>query len=175
VALFIPKPHTPFQWVAQDTSDEFERKRRMLMRRIGADRDVRLRFHSPSQAVVEAFLARGDRRAADVIQGAWSQGAVLDPWSEHFDYEIWQKAAAECDIDMEKEVSTAIDIGASLPWDHIDVGVTKGFLKGELAHSQAQKTTPDCRVDGCTGCGMQRFVEACEQNLRSKGQQSQDE
>ncbi|MFO7947113.1 MAG: TIGR03960 family B12-binding radical SAM protein [Armatimonadota bacterium] len=175
VALFIPKPHTPFQWVPQDTSEEFERKRRILMKRVGADRDVRLRFHSSSQAVVEAFLARGDRRAADVIQSAWSHGAILDPWSEHFDYEIWKKAAAECDIDMEKEVSTAIDVGASLPWDHIDVGVTKGFLKRELAHSQAEKTTPDCRTDECTGCGMQRFVEACAHNLRGKEQHSQDE
>lgn len=164
VALFIPKPHTPFQWVAQDTREEFERKRRILMRRVGADRDVHIRCHDPQKAAVEAFLARGDRRAADVVEAAFSRGAVLDPWTEHFQYDRWLQAAEECGIDIEAEVSDPIDKEAPLPWDHIDVGVSREFLLRELARAEQGLTTPDCRTGACTGCGMQRLTVVCPVN-----------
>jgi len=161
VALFIPKSHTPFQWAAQDRLDQFGYKRRLLRERLDRHKQVKLSCHDATAAIVEAFLSRGDRSAADVIQSAFRSGAMLDPWTEHFDYERWRQAAAEHDIDMQEAASTPIPVDAALPWDHIDVGVTKEYLLSELRKSEAGTTTEDCRDSGCHDCGTQRLVASC--------------
>ncbi len=160
VALFIPKPHTPFQWAAQDDLHTFSRKRAMLRERLGSNPRIKLSCHDAETAVVEAFLARGDRRSGDVLETAFKLGAFLDPWSEHFSFERWERAAAEHGLDLRTEAAAAISADAELPWDHIDVGVDKDFLQRELERSERLAITEDCRIGGCVGCGMQRHA-AC--------------
>ncbi len=161
VALFIPKPHTPFQWAAQDSLDQFDHKRRLLRERLDRHKQVKLSCHDAPAAIVEAFLSRGDRTAADVIESAFRSGAMLDAWTEHFDYHRWCQAATEHDIDIQTAASTPIPVDAALPWDHIDVGVTKEYLLSELEKSQAGTTTDDCRDAQCYDCGIQRLVASC--------------
>jgi len=161
VALFIPKPHTPFQWAAQESLDQFEHKRCLLKERLDRHKQVRLRGHDAAGAVVEAFLSRGDRRAADIIEAAFRAEAMLDPWTEHFDYDRWRRAAAQHGIDIQQTAATPLPITAALPWDHIDVGVTKEHLLSELEKSETGITSDDCRLDGCTNCGVQRLVATC--------------
>ncbi len=161
VALLVPKPHTPFQWAGQDSLPQFEYKRRMLLQQMGRRKQVKLNCHDAPAAIVEAFLARGDRRAADVVETAYHCGAVLDAWTEHFDFERWRNAAAEHGIDIEKAASEEIPLDAVLPWDHIDVGVTKEYLLRELERSQKGVTTDDCRLGECQDCGMTRLVGRC--------------
>lgn len=158
VALFIPKPHTPFQWAMQDDLETFARKRAMLRERLGSHPRIKLSCHDAETAVVEAFLARGDRGCADVIETACRLGAFLDPWSEHFSFDRWERAAAEHGMDLRREAAAAIPLDADVPWDHIDVGVTRGFLRRELERSERLQTTDDCRTGGCIGCGMQRYA-----------------
>jgi radical SAM family uncharacterized protein len=161
VAIFIPKPHTPFQWVAQDTAEDFERKRALLQDHLRSCKQVRLRCHDPQQAVVEAFLSRADRTAADVIEATYRAGAILDPWTEHFDFGRWERAAAEQGIDLEERASAAISLDAELPWGHIDVGVSRQFLLEELEKSRGGILTPDCRLTACHHCGVQEVVSEC--------------
>ncbi len=165
VALFIPKPHTPFQWAAQDTIEVFDRKRSMLRDRIGGHRQIKLNCHDAEQAVVEAFLARGDRRCAGVIETAYRLGGFLDPWSEHFCFTRWEQAAAEHGIDLQATAATPPELDAHLPWDHIDVGVTASFLRREWDRAEQMEATEDCRIDGCAACGVER-LDACVATMR---------
>ncbi len=161
VALLIPKPHTPYQWVAQDTRGESERKRELL-RTLGRHvKHLKLHCHESKEAVLEAYLARADRTAADVIESAYNLGAVLDEWTEQFDFGIWERAASEHGLNIYDEAASAIPVDASLPWDHIDTGVTKSFLQRELERSAQGVTTPYCLQDGCCGCGVSHFVDEC--------------
>ena len=161
VALYIPKPHTPFQWVAQDTAAEFQRKRALLQEHLAAHKQIKLRCHDPQQAVVEAFLSRADRTAADVIEAAYRAGAILDPWTEHFELSRWDAAAAQHGIDLQERAAAAIPLDAQMPWDHMDMGVTREFLLDELEKSRAGILTPDCRLSACHSCGLQRLVTDC--------------
>ncbi|HCU35363.1 MAG TPA: TIGR03960 family B12-binding radical SAM protein, partial [Armatimonadetes bacterium] len=173
VALFIPKPHTPFQWARQDDLQTFSRKRAMLRERLGSSPRIKLSCHDAETAVVEAFLARGDRRCAEVLETAYRLGAFLDPWSEHFSFERWERAAAEHGLDLCKGAASAIAPDAELPWDHIDVGVGKDFLLRELERSERLQTTDDCRIGGCVGCGMQQHA-ACAESAPASCPQSTD-
>ena len=100
VGGFVPKPHTPFQWVAQDSPDEITRKLQIIKQRVARDRNLNLRYHDAEPGVMEGLLARGDRRVAEVVHRAWELGARFDGWDELFDYQLWLRAADEVGVDI---------------------------------------------------------------------------
>lgn len=133
---FVPKPHTPFQWAAQDPVEETERKLSLLRRSV-TSRKVKCRTHGGWAAHLEGFLSRGDRRIGDVIETAWRLGARFDQWGDHFRPELWVEAAARHDIDIDWYVTRKRDRREVFPWDHIFAGVEKDWLWGGLARSPA--------------------------------------
>ena len=154
-AVFIPKPCTPFQWEEQITFDEMLRKQnylRGLLRRI---KGVSFSWHGAESSVLEAALARGDKRLSRVIERAYELGAKFDSWSEKFDWEAWQRAFDDEGIDM-REFTGAWDTDADLPWDFIDTGVSKRYLLAQRKLAYAGITTRSCR-EGCNGCGANRL------------------
>ena len=154
-AVFIPKPCTPFQWEAQISFSEMLRKQnylRGLLRRI---KGVTFSWHGAESSVLEAALARGDRRLSYVIERAYALGAKFDSWSEKFDWEAWQRAFADEGIDME-EYTGEWDTAAELPWDFIDTGVTKRYLLAQRNLAYEGVTTRSCR-EGCNGCGANKL------------------
>jgi len=164
VAGFVPKAHTPFQWEAQNSIDEFKSKGRMLKSQI-KDKAVSLKYHEPEQSFLEGVLARGDRRLGDVIERVWIKGARFDGWSETFDLSRWLDAFDECGLNPADYVR-AREEHEQLPWDCINVGVTKAFLLKERAAAYMAARTPGCRhghtperMAGCVGCGLNCEVQ----------------
>jgi len=145
VSSHVPKPHTPFQWCAQDPLPEIERKQAVLRDtvRLHGDRNLRLKHHDSGISFVEGVLARGDRRLADAIERAWKDGARFDGWDEVFDLERWQRAFAACGVETAAYLATR-PVTARLPWDHIDVGLEDGFLLGEYRKAMKGRASPPC-------------------------------
>ncbi|MCF4112988.1 MULTISPECIES: TIGR03960 family B12-binding radical SAM protein [Dethiosulfovibrio] len=154
VAGFVPKPHTPFQWEAQDGIETLREKGRWLKGRV-RDKKISLRYHEPEQTFLEGVFARGDRRLGDVIERAWRLGARFDGWTETFDLSIWLRAFEECSVDPEWYNQRERSRDEGFPWDHIDVGVTREFLWRERCRSREGLLTPDCRGGTCSVCGWQ--------------------
>ncbi len=150
-AYFVPKPHTPFQWEAQITPEEYLRRCRLLKEHF-YPRYVEYDYHSTQLSRLEAVFARGDRRLSAVIEDAVRHGAKLDGWDEYFRYDIWQDAFARCGISESFYTTRGYGLDELLPWDMIDVGVDKRFLLRERQRAYEGKVTPDCR-HGCAGCG----------------------
>lgn len=155
VSCFIPKPFTPFQWEAQDSMEEFVKKQKYLQSRI-TDRKIRYVHHDARVSHIEAVLARGDRRLAPALALACERGFCFDAWDEHFDYDKWISCFDDCGIDYNFFSSRAWGEDEVLPWDIIDCGVTKEFLKREKRNAYAGKTTPSCR-EKCNGCGVNKL------------------
>ncbi len=145
VSSHVPKPHTPFQWCAQDSHDEIVRKQGILreVARAGRDPGLRLKHHDAGISFVEGIMARGDRRIADVIETAWRTGARFDGWEECFDLDRWHAALAENEVNVESYMGTR-PISARLPWDHIDVGLEEGFLLSEYRKALKGRASPPC-------------------------------
>ena len=150
-AYFVPKPHTPFQWEQQITPEEYLRRCKLLKSHFYS-KSIEYNYHEPDLSRLEAVFARGDRRLAPVIEYASAHGAKLDGWDEYFRYDIWQDALQTCGIDPKFYTTRGYGEDEILPWDTIDVGVTKKFLKKERRQAYAGLITPDCR-HGCAGCG----------------------
>jgi radical SAM family uncharacterized protein len=151
VAGFVPKAHTPFQWERQNTIEELREKGRRLKSQI-KDRALSLNYHEPEQSFLEGILARGDRRLAGVVELAWRKGARFDGWSETFGLSRWLEALEESGLDP-ADFTRARDRDESLPWDVIDVGVTKAFLWRERTLAYEARLTASCR-DACAACGL---------------------
>ena len=156
VATFIPKAHTPFQWHGQmdlATSkaaiDEFKQRLRLP--------GVRFKWQQPEVSLLEGVFARGGREMADLLETAWALGCRFDGWSDQFNFDKWQEAFTKQGVDADKEVTRTRDFDEPLPWDHIDSGVTKDFLKDEYDRAVAGKRTEDCRGGDCQGCGLCDF------------------
>lgn len=154
VAGFVPKPHTPFQWVAQDTRQELYRKGRSLKREAKGN-GLRLNYHDPDQSFLEAAVALGGRDVSEAIERAWRKGARFDGWTECFDIGVWEAAFEECGLNPESWVNRPRSPEDELPWDHIDVGISRRFLLRELGNARQEMTTGDCRWGKCQGCGWQ--------------------
>ncbi len=150
-AYFVPKPHTPFQWEKQITPQEYLRRCKLLKEHFYS-KSIEYDYHSPDLSRLEAVFARGDRRLGPVIEEAVKNGARLDGWDEYFRYDLWQDAFAKCGVDPDFYTVRGYDEGELLPWDMIDVGVTKSFLLRERKQAYRDLVTPDCR-HGCAGCG----------------------
>jgi radical SAM family uncharacterized protein len=153
VAVFVPKPHTPFQWGGQIAHVEIDR-RIALLRSAGLHRGIDLHWHDPATSRIEAALARAGREASALIEGAWRRGALFDAWSERFAATPWDEAAAACDLSIALLAERDFAVDEPLAWDHIDSGVSKGFLAEELARSREEMTTGDCSFDACLDCGV---------------------
>ncbi len=150
-AYFVPKPHTPFQWEQQITPQEYLRRCKLLKEHFYS-KSIEYDYHSPDLSRLEAVFARGDRRLGPVIEYAVNHGAKLDGWDEYFRYDLWQDAFAACGVDIDRYTTRGYGEEELLPWDTIDVGVTKKFLLRERKRAYESRVTPDCR-HGCAGCG----------------------
>ena len=155
-AYFVPKPHTPFQWEQQITPQEYLRRCHLLKSHFYS-KSIEYDYHAPDLSQLEAVFARGDRRLGAVIEEAVKNGARLDGWDEYFDYAKWQDAFRKCGVDGDFYTVRGYGEDELLPWDTIDVGVTKKFLKLERKRAYEAKITPDCR-HGCAGCGAERLL-----------------
>ena len=142
VSSHVPKPHTPFQWCAQDSTAEIERKQSILRQTV-SERGLRLKVHDCGVSTVEGVLSRGDRRLADVIELVWRRGARFDGWDELFDLDRWLTALDECGVDVPAYLGTR-PVSARLPWDHIDVGLEDGFLLSEYRKAMVNRLSPPC-------------------------------
>ena len=156
-ATFVPKPHTPFQWEAQLTLDEIERRQELLKRSITSKR-VHYKYHDADTTVLEGVFARGDRKIAQLIETAWRLGCRLDAWTEHFDFSKWQRAADECGIRFYEYTARKRSFDEKLPWSFVDSGVTEEFLKRECEKAYRAETTPSC-AEKCAGCGVNRICK----------------
>ena len=156
-AYFVPKPHTPFQWEHQITPEEYLRRCRLLKDHFYS-KSIEYNYHTPDISRLEAVTARGDRRLGAVIEAAARNGAKLDGWDEYFNYQAWLDAFSECNIDPDFYTIRGFGEDEILPWDTIDVGVTKSFLKRERKQAYAGVITPDCR-HGCSGCGANQLLQ----------------
>lgn len=156
VSNFVPKAHTPFQWVSQDTTTSFTEKHNYLTGRLKI-KGVNFNYHDDAVSTYEAVFARGDRRLSKLLLAANAQGCKLDGWSEHFDIDKWQKAIAESGTDIDFYTTRKRAYDEILPWDILDAGVTKAFLRKEAEKACEEAVTPDCRY-GCAGCGINSRV-----------------
>ncbi len=155
VSCFVPKPFTPFQWEKQDTYEELMRKQ-SLLRTFITDRRIRYAYHEAKVSFIEAVLARGDRRLAPAIAYLAEKGQMFDAWDEFFNYDLWIEAFEKCGIDPAFYTSRGFGLDEILPWDIIDIGVTKAFLRRERDRAYEGKTTPSC-AEQCSGCGANKL------------------
>ena len=161
-AYFVPKPHTPFQWEKQITPQEYLRRCKLLKSHFYS-KSIVYDYHSPDLSRLEAVFARGDRRLGPVIEAAVENGARLDGWDEYFDYGKWLDAFEKCGVDVDYYTTRGFGEEELLPWDAIDVGVSKKFLLRERKRAYENLVTPDCR-HGCAGCGANCLLKevACD-------------
>lgn len=153
VASFVPKPFTPFQWMPQCSVEEIERKQQYL-KSLFTDRHIKFAYHDAKTGRLEAVLARGDRQLAKVILKAFEKGCKYDSWTEFFDYDRWMDAFEECGVDPDLYACRKRDEYEAEPWDHIDCGVNKDYLRKEWRLAQRGILTHDCRHLACNGCAV---------------------
>ncbi len=159
-AYFVPKPHTPFQWEQQITPQEYLRRCRLLKEHFYS-KSIEYDYHSPDLSRLEAVFARGDRRLGPVLETAVRLGARLDGWDEHFNYAKWYEAFQKCGVEERFYTTRGYGEEELLPWDTIDVGVSRKFLLRERKRAREGLITPDCR-HGCAGCGAQCLLKEVE-------------
>lgn len=155
-ATFVPKPFTPFEFEPQDTREMIEHKQKLLVSAIKSKK-IRVSWHDSNVSILEAVLAKGDRRLCDVIYTAWKKGCKFDSWSEHYKFDKWMEAFEECGIDPAFYANRRFDYDEILPWDHLDYLVSKDFFIRENKRAHESKTTPHCRKR-CSGCGVNKKV-----------------
>ncbi len=155
VATFVPKPHTPFQWEAQDSLETVIKKHELL-KTTPRSKKITLNYHASNTSILEGVFARGDRKLSSVIFDAYKSGSIFDSWSEGFDFEKWQKAFEINGLNMEFYQGRKRCFDEILPWSHIDFGVSQKFLQRECEKAYNEQTTQNCRQN-CAGCGANKF------------------
>lgn len=155
VSCFVPKPHTPFQWEPQDTLDSLCDKQQYLAEKI-VDRKIKYNWHEAKVSRLEAVFSKGDRRLSKAIALAQSRGMRFDAWDEHFDYDKWMQVFEDCGIDPSFYANRRMSYDEILPWDVIDIGVTKSFMVLENKRAHESQTTPNCK-EKCSGCGANKL------------------
>lgn len=171
VSNFVPKADTPFQWAAQNTAAEFEEKHNYLARKLRI-KGVTFNYHDNTTSAYEAVFARGDRRTGKLLLEAHKAGARLDGWTEYFRPDAWERAFEASGISRDFYTTRERTFDEVLPWDIIDCGVSKKYLINEAKKALDEKTTRDCRL-GCTGCGINRYVN-CSMDGALKGEARTD-
>ena len=154
-AVFIPKPSTPFQWEQQISLEEMHRRQAHLREGLRAVKGVSFSYHGAETSVLEGALARGDEKLSYVIEKAYALGAKFDCWTEHFKWDVWMKAFEERGLKMEDYVKE-IPEDKALPWDFIDMGVSKQYMLNQRHLAYRAITTKNCR-EGCNGCGANKL------------------
>ena len=157
VSNFVPKAHTPFQWAAQDTPEQFIEKHNYLTKKLHI-KGVTFNYHETKTSVLEAVFARGDRRVGKALERAHQLGCKFDGWTEYYNDELWQQAFEDTGVDIAFYNYRERSYDEILPWDIIDPLVTREFLMRENEKAKAAKTTADCR-QGCAGCGINKHTE----------------
>ena len=158
-SFFIPKPFTPFQWAPMCTKDEFQRRAYIVndrMKEMLNKKSLKYNYHDPDVSIIEGLLARGDRKISKVIEKVYKAGGIYDAWGEYFDYDRWLNALDECGIDLDFYTTRERSLDEIFPWDFINTGVTKEFLKREWRNAMEGKVTPNCKAK-CQGCGAAMF------------------
>lgn len=158
-SYFVPKPFTPFQWVKMDSTESYLQKQRYLRAKINEQlnrKSIKYNWHEAEVSILEGVFARGDRRLSKVLYDAYKAGCLYDSWSECFKYDTWMKAFEENQIDIDFYTTREREKEEILPWDFIDVGVTKEFLWREYTRGINEKVTPNCRR-ACVDCGAKVF------------------
>ena len=154
-SFFIPKPFTPFQWAPMCTKEQFLERAKIVngrMKEMLNKKSIRYNWHEADVSVIEGLLARGDRKVAKTVLRAYELGCLYDAWSDSYDNEKWQQAIKDTEIDMDFYITRERSTDELLPWDFIDIGVTKKFLKNEWENAKNETVTPNCRMK-CNGCG----------------------
>ena len=151
-SILVPKPFTPFQWAPMEKMDVVTEKINAVKGAIKS-RSIVYNYHEQKTSYMEAVLARGDRRLCDVLIKAYEKGAKFDGWSEYFNFELWKEALEECNVDGDFYVYRERSYDEVLPWDFIDIGVTRKYLERENEKAKTGELTQNCRK-GCTGCGV---------------------
>lgn len=153
VGTFIPKPHTPFQWGRQLGEEESDTRLRSIKSHFRKGK-IKVSYHDPFISKLEGVISRGDERVADIIEEAFNRGAGFDAWEEHVRKDIWRDLFSSSSFDLEKEILGEKPLDGKLPWDGIDIGVGKGYLKQELKKSQEAELTSVCQQDCSHNCGI---------------------
>lgn len=153
-ATFVPKPFTPFEFEPQITREEVKRRQDILTSSFKS-KHIRLSYHDYNVSILEAALARGDRRVGEVIYKAWKKGCIFDSWEEHFKFDSWLEAFAECGLDPEFYACRTRSFEEVNPWSHLDYYISKRFLIAENKKAHMAITTPNCR-EKCSGCGVKK-------------------
>jgi radical SAM family uncharacterized protein len=160
VGALVPKPHAPFQWFGQEPYERIKEKLGRLQRGIRGP-GLSVSWHEPESSVLEAALARGDRRTARAIHRAWRLGCRFDAWAEHFRFDLWREAFAAEGLDIHAEAEKQLSPEDPLPWDHVSAGVRKRFLVREYQRALRGELSPDCRWDKCLACGIRQSYGGC--------------
>ena len=158
-SFFVPKPFTPFQWARMCTQEEFLERAAIVrgkFREMKNFKSLKYNWHEAELTVLEGVLARGDRRVGAVIEEAYKNGAIYDSWSEYFDNDVWMKAFEACGVSIDFYTTRDRSLDELFPWDYIDAGVSKEFLKREWENALNEMVTPNCRRR-CSGCGAKKF------------------
>ena len=170
-SFFIPKPFTPFQWCPMELPKEYIRRAHVLKDELGQQlnrKSMKFNWHEADVTLIEGALARGDRRLSTVIERAYRLGCLYDSWSEWFNNELWLQAFEETGMDLNFYTTRARDFQEILPWDFIDIGVTKEFLIKEWNRAMAEEVTPHCRQK-CSGCGANKLIRTGIEPVRLGG------
>ena len=158
-SFFVPKPFTPFQWAKMCTKEEFLDRAYLVKNKFRAMKNfksLKYNWHEADVTVLEGVLARGDRKISAIVEAAYRNGALFDSWSEEFDNSLWMKAFDQCGIDPDFYTVRERGLDEVFPWDFIDAGVSKEFLKREWLLAQKEQASPNCR-QRCSGCGARDF------------------
>lgn len=154
ISPFSPKPHTPFQWEKQDAPEELERKSLLIRHQLSAD-NINVTWRDGYLSSLETVFTRGGRELGNVLEEAWQNGSKFDGWNEGFNWQIWENAFNKFNIHWKKYLNP-ISISVFLPWDHIDIGISKSFLQKEKFRAYEGKLSQDCKDYICLGCGLNR-------------------
>ncbi|MDD3339576.1 MAG: TIGR03960 family B12-binding radical SAM protein [Lachnospiraceae bacterium] len=158
-SFFVPKPFTPFQWATMFPKEEYLSRAKTVKNEIRSQlnqKSIKYNWHEADVTVLEGILARGDRRLCAVIEDVYKKGAIFDAWNEYFHPDEWQKSFAACSVDPDFYIMRERSTEELLPWDFIDMGVTKQFLIREWETARKEVVTPNCR-EKCSGCGAAKF------------------
>ena len=158
-SFFVPKPFTPFQWAPMLRAEEFAEKAYLVkdtMREQLNRKSLVYHYHSDTQTELEGLFARGDRKLCDLIELAYRRGCMYDAWADQMKYDVWLSCMEELGITFEFYNYRERPVTEILPWDFIDIGVSKRFLEREWDNARAGKVTPHCR-EKCSGCGMRKY------------------
>lgn len=158
-SFFIPKPFTPLQWAPMCTKDEFQRRAYVVndrMKEMLNKKSLKYNYHDADVSIIEGLLARGDRKVSKVIMKVYEDGGIYDAWGEYFNYDRWLNALDECGIDLDFYTTRQRSLDEIFPWDFINTGVTKEFLKREWNNAMEGKVSPNCKMK-CQGCGATMF------------------